>query len=57
MSTRGQSDAARAELEKALTLDPRLRPARLALSRLCNESRQYSAAAVHARKLLAANQK
>ena len=57
MSARGQSEQALAELERALTLEPRLRAARLALSRLCNESRKYAAAAVHARKLIAANEK
>jgi len=56
MSARGQSEQALAELERALTLEPRLRPARLALSRLCNESHKYTAAAVHARKLIAANE-
>ncbi len=53
---RGQGEQAQAELQKALTLEPRLRPARLALARLCNESRRYEPAAVHARKLIAANQ-
>lgn len=46
-----------AQLERALVLDPRFRPARLALARICNQAGSYEAADAHSRKLLAADER
>ncbi len=56
LSARGASQQSIAELERALALDPRFRPARLALARISNQTARYEAADAHARKLIAANE-
>ena len=57
LAARGDFEQSVAELERALVLDPRFRPARLALARISNQSARYEAADAHARKLIAANEK
>ena len=56
LSARGAFQQSIAELERALALDPRFRPARLALARISNQTARYEAADAHARKLIAANE-
>jgi tetratricopeptide (TPR) repeat protein len=55
LAARGDFQHSIAELERALALEPRLRPARLALARISNQTARYEAADAHARKLIAAN--
>src|SRR5262249_4724980 len=57
LAARGAFEQSIAELERALVLDPRFRPARLALARISNQAARYEAADAHARKLIAANEK
>ena len=56
LAARGAFQQSIAELERALALDPRFRPARLALARISNQTARYEAADAHARKLIAANE-
>lgn len=56
LAARGSFQQSIAELERALALDPRFRPARLALARVSNQTACYEAADAHARKLIAANE-
>jgi len=57
LAARGAFEQSIAELERALVLDPRFRPARLAIARISNQAARYEAADTHARKLIAANDK
>jgi uncharacterized protein (TIGR02466 family) len=55
LAARGKLEEGIGELEQAITLDRRFRPARIALARLANQTGSHAVAEQHARKLLEAN--
>jgi uncharacterized protein (TIGR02466 family) len=57
LAARGKVEESIGALEQAITLDHRLRPARIALARLANQVGRHAVAERHARKLLEADAK
>lgn len=55
LAVRGQSDAGLLQLEQAVRLDGRFRPARLGLARIANQLGRFSLAESHARVLASTN--